>query len=137
MRFDYPVRVKTGIVLVLLAAMYAAGMVVAAAAARRARMGNRADRYTRYERRFEALRAELPPDSVVGYVTDQKPNPADHCLITQYALAPVIVKWTVKADLVVGNFHDRTRMGEIARKEGLVLIRDFGNGVALFRGRGE
>ena len=137
MRFDYPMRVKTGIVLVLLAALYAGGMVVTAAARKKARRGDRPDGFTRYERRFDALRAELSPDSVVGYVTDQKLNPADHYLITQYALAPVIVRRTVKEDRVVGNFHDPTRMGEIARKEGLVLIRDYGNGVALFRGKGE
>ena len=140
MRFDYPTRVKTGIVLLLLLALYGSStpfrQVTQLRANRRAEGRDPAvDWIAEYEQRFETIKRDLPPDAVVGYVTDQPPDPAMDLRLAQYALAPVIVSRTGQTELVVGNFHDPAQMPGIVRQKGLVLVKDYGQGVALLRGK--
>ncbi|MGH7517657.1 MAG: hypothetical protein ACREOC_09340 [Gemmatimonadales bacterium] len=53
-------------------------------------------------------------------------------LLTQYALLPAMVLPGIHGQLTVGNFHSADGMDSTATR-GLTLIRDFGNGVMLFR----
>jgi len=57
--------------------------------------------------------------------------------MTQYVLAPLVVKRTAAVPLVVGNFFDARKMSEIIQNENLVPIREFGQGVVLLKGKGE
>jgi hypothetical protein len=98
----------------------------------------RLDEISRYEVRFQELRHALPSRARVGYVAD--PAAEDNgsrlafkrYLLTQYALLPTIVLRDVRGALVVGNFDAPDGVGG-ATAQGLTLIRDFGDGVALFR----
>src|SRR5690242_9968824 len=79
------------------------------------------------EKRFEALKRELPPLAVVGYVTDMKPDPAIF-LGVQYALAPALLVDQPRSDLVVGNFSRPLDYAEFGRARNLILVKDFSNG---------
>jgi fermentation-respiration switch protein FrsA (DUF1100 family) len=91
------------------------------------------DDVTLYEHRFDVLRPMLPRQGTVGYVTD-RPEAAREFFLTQYALAPLIVVAHARAPLVIGNFFDPDAGPAVAAAHGLALLRDFGDGVALFRG---
>ncbi len=91
------------------------------------------------EVRFEALRAELPVPSVLGYYSDvpfdESGNPAAF-YVALYNLAPHMVTPDPDAsvtNLVLGNFARRPDLDQFAREKGLKLVKDYGRGVMLFR----
>jgi len=100
------------------------------------------DRISQYEKRFEGLKKILPAHGVVGYLSHRQAQDirfdaetADFYL-TQYALAPLIVIYSSERELVIGNFRASGVDLEILTDKNLTLltlIRDFGNGVMLFR----
>ncbi len=90
---------------------------------------------TYYENRFAALRRLLPRHGVVGYVSD-RPDSDREYFLTQYALAPVLLDRGGLHAVVVGNFFDPATALAIAAPMRLVLVRDLGDGVMLFRGPG-
>ena len=98
------------------------------------------DDLSRHEVRLRNLRSALPPRGVVGYVTDPEElptsRPADDLparrfLWTRYVLSPVIVLQGQAPQLVVGNFYASTP----SIPASLVVVKDFGEGVLLFRHR--
>ena len=90
---------------------------------------------TAFEARFEPLRKVLPPRAVVGYASD---NPANDSAalaefyLTQYTLAPSIVRASTDEPQVVGNFHNTPDQAKL-RARNLGAVHDFGNYVYLFR----
>jgi len=94
------------------------------------------DQISRYEARFIGIKDMLPAQGVVGYITS-KHLPAQeakfHHGLTGYALSPLKVDRSTRHELIVGNFPDLRSATPISAIDGFVLIRDFGNGVALFR----
>jgi hypothetical protein len=89
-----------------------------------------------FDSRFEALHKSMPPRSVLGYVSD---NPANNTqaqaefYLTQYALAPAIVKASTEEHFVVANFHNNAPNAAMLRAKNLVLVQDFGNAVFIYR----
>jgi hypothetical protein len=83
------------------------------------------------EQRFEALKRELGPNAVAGYVSDL--SDAGIVLSAQHALAPVLLVDNVPHQFVVGNFSRPMDYSEFGRARQLVLVKDFGAGVILFR----
>lgn len=89
-----------------------------------------------FDARFEALHKSMHPRSVLGYVSD---NPANNIqsqaefYLTQYALAPAIVKATTEEHFVVANFHTNSPNAAMLRAKNLVLVQDFGNDVYIYR----
>jgi hypothetical protein len=89
-----------------------------------------------FESRFEALHKSMPKRSVLGYVSD---NPANNTqslaefYLTQYALAPAIIKATTEEHFVVANFHTIPPNAAMLRAKNLALVQDFGNGVFIYR----
>jgi hypothetical protein len=89
-----------------------------------------------FDSRFQALRKSMPPRSVMGYVSD---NPANNTqsqaefYLTQYALAPAIVKASMEEHFVVANFHTNSPDPAMLRAKHLVLVQDFGNDVFIYR----
>jgi hypothetical protein len=95
------------------------------------------DEVSLYEKRFEELRRVLPRRGSVGYLADREaddirfdPSAVDYYL-TQYALAPVVVLYSQQPELVVGNFRDPSSLPDVVRRKGLVVRKDFGDGVLL------
>jgi len=88
-----------------------------------------------YDRRFDELKKELPPHGIVGYVSDNVVRDGIHA--TQYALTPLIVAGDTERALVVGNFHGPAGQTELVKDPNLVLIKDFGNGVRLYKREAE
>ncbi len=89
-----------------------------------------------FDSRFEALHNNMPARSVLGYVSD---NPAANTqsqaefYLTQYALAPAIVKATTEEHFVVANFHSNSPNAAMLKAKHLVLVQDFGNDVYIYR----
>lgn len=83
------------------------------------------------ELRFAALKRQLGPDTVAGYLSDV----ADPGILlsAQHALAPVMLVDNAPYQFVVGNFSRPMDYAAFGRERKLVLVRDFGNGVILFR----
>jgi hypothetical protein len=89
-----------------------------------------------FENRFDELRKTVQPHSTYGYVSDNLPNDPSarpEFYLTQYTLAPAIVKPNAEALLVVLNFHETNPDVKLLRANRLELVRIFGNGVALCR----
>lgn len=88
---------------------------------------------------FEARFANFPkpgPDAVYGYVSDNQPNDPRALFeyhLTQYVLAPAIIKPTANLDLVIVNYHSKDLDFRLLRANHLDPYREYGNGVALCR----
>ncbi len=86
--------------------------------------------------RLANVRAALPPNAVIGYISD---IPADNPLsgpvftVTAYQLAPRIIQMGDSYAVVLGNFTKPADFASVGRQHGLRVERDFGNGVVLFR----
>lgn len=141
MMAGYPVRVRIGVLSVILFALLSSGLGL-----RRALEPPQED-ISRYEARFRLLRSALPPGGVVGYLTE--PPHDDYrrwaFSLTQYALAPLVIIDSTAPALVIGNFQSVLPGGgrpfhpwssdavRDAADPTLVPVRDFGDGVLLFR----
>jgi|HubBroStandDraft_5_1064220.scaffolds.fasta_scaffold157978_2 hypothetical protein len=89
-----------------------------------------------FENRFDEFRKTVQPHSTYGYVSDNLPNDPSarpEFYLTQYTLAPAIVKPTPQELLVVLNFHETRPDVKLLLANRLVMVRIFGNGVALCR----
>jgi hypothetical protein len=91
------------------------------------------DNQTLYERRFLELKKALPLHGVVGYITDENDEIPWNYYQTQYALSPIIVDKKTGQELVVGNFRDSAVARKVIANNDLILLKDFGEGVVLFR----
>jgi hypothetical protein len=102
-----------------------------------------------HEQRIEQIKKVMPPTSVLGYVTtieNEKILLNERSLrnveflaqyyLTQYTLAPVFVYNSPEYTFVVGNFLDGPADSEWIRKKGLTPLKDFGDGLILYRKEG-
>jgi hypothetical protein len=85
----------------------------------------------RSDLRFAELRRALPEHGVVGYVGEASGSEVKDYYLTQYALVPLVVERSQDHPLVIGNFPSSRLASPPATTEGLVLVRDFGDGVLL------
>ena len=131
----YPVRVWIGVLSVIVFALLSSGLAL-----RRALdpppWTIAQDEISRYEGRFHLLRSALPPEGVVGYISEPWRPPLDldwlkGFFLTQYALTPLVVEDGVAPALVIGNFP--AGLTSYSPDPTLALVRDFGDGVLLFR----
>lgn len=95
------------------------------------------DTITRYERRFHGLRRALPARGVIGYVSGAGPEGFKtedfrRFLLTEYALAPLVLINDTAPELIVGNFTPDSAPSAPPAPD-LQLVRDFGDGVWLLR----
>jgi hypothetical protein len=89
-----------------------------------------------FEERFTELRKSLPAHAVLGYVSDNPPNDPSNQTefnLTQYTLAPAIVKPSIDEHLVVMNYHSATPDQKTLRARHLTPVHDYGHGVLLCR----
>lgn len=87
------------------------------------------------EERFAALKRALPANTVAGYVSDVTNQPAV-LSAAQYGLAPILVVDNTGTEWVIGNFSKPLDYAEFGRARQLTLVRDFSNGVVLYRKTG-
>ncbi len=93
----------------------------------------------RQQKRFAALKAELPADSVLGYYsdvafTDARSTVAFFAVL--YTLAPNLVvdgSANPQPEIVVGNLSKSIDFEQLEREQGLKLVKDYGAGVVLLR----
>lgn len=89
-----------------------------------------------FEGRFDEFRKTLTPHTVLGYLSDNPLNdPSNQAEfnLTQYTLAPTIVKPSIDERLVVMNYHANIPDPAALRARHLLPIHNFGNGVLLLR----
>jgi len=104
------------------------------------------DPVTIHEARIAQLLPLLPASGAVGYVTTvendrifaaerafQNVEFLAQYVLTQYTLAPRIVRNSPDLPLVVGNFIDGPPAPGFLEKNGLVPQKDFGDGLVLYR----
>ena len=104
------------------------------------------DPVTIHEARIEQLKPSLPASGAVGYVTTVENDRIfaaektftnveflAQYVLTQYTLAPRIVRNSPDLPLVVGNFIDGPPAPGFLEKNGLVPLRDLGDGLILYR----
>jgi len=90
-------------------------------------------------RRLAGVTAALPPETVVGYISDQPFSTAAGQAAffgVQYALAPrLLVEESDRRqqEWVVGSFLRKPDVAEIEKTHNLQLVREFGLGIYLFR----
>lgn len=86
----------------------------------------------RLVQRFQPLRAALPPDTLLGYVSDVPPDAAT-IFGLEYAIAPrLLVQDSVPHRYVLGNFSQPVDSVEFGRARGLRLVREFPFGAVLY-----
>ncbi len=104
------------------------------------------DPVTIHEARIEQLKPLLPPSGAVGYVTTvendrifakerafQNVEYLAQYALTQFTLAPLIVRNSPDLPLVIGNFLDGPPAPGFVEAQGLVPLRDFGEGLILYK----
>ncbi len=86
--------------------------------------------------RLADLRASVPEDAVLGYLTDLAPGSLAASAsfnVAQYTLAPRLLRQDTTQPQVFGNFTHPADFAALGREHGLRIERDFGAGVVLFR----
>jgi hypothetical protein len=104
------------------------------------------DPVTIHEARIAQLLPLLPASGVVGYVTTVENDrifAAERSftnveflaqyVLTQYTLAPRIVRNRPDLPLVIGNFIDGPPAPGFLEKNGLIPLKDLGDGLLLYR----
>ena len=87
-----------------------------------------------YIRRFDAIKKVLPARGVICYAPDPRVeiNSNKDYFLAQYALAPLVLRLGKDCDLLVANFPDGSQAARLS-DTGLVLVKDYPDGVALYR----
>jgi hypothetical protein len=104
------------------------------------------DPVTIHEARIAQIKGSLPASGEVGYVTtvenaqifayERAMKNVEYLAqyaLTQYTLTPLLVRNSPELPLVVGNFLDGPPAPGFLEKHGLVPIKDFGDGLILYR----
>jgi hypothetical protein len=99
-----------------------------------------------HEERIAQLKGVLPTSGAVGYLSSMENEKIfafeksfrnveylAQYVLTQYTLAPLIVHNSPKYALVVGNFLDGPPPAGLPEKNGLVPLKDFGEGLLLYQ----
>jgi hypothetical protein len=135
-----PVRTRVGLAVTVVFALVSDGQFLVKALVDYVRT-SRPTAIEVYLSRFGEIRTALPARGVVGYVAEPKGKEILHggdyyrkFHLAQYALAPLIIVDSPDRPLVIGNFASGTPPPQ---SPGLSLVRDYGNGVMLFRRPGE
>jgi hypothetical protein len=100
------------------------------------------DSIVEWDERLDPLKKDLPERGIVGYVSEKDipgltysdTDEESEYIMTQYILAPLIIVRRVNTDLVIGNFGSIDYQEEYTRKLGLVMIKNYGMGIYLFKG---
>jgi len=106
--------------------------------------GPEADVYKTGEQaaRYQGIASALPATGIVGYLSDLPSSQTVGAVLysgAQYTLAPrLIVEQRLQPNVewVVGSFSRPLDMVQFGKKRSLILVKDFGSGVVLYRREG-
>lgn len=124
---SWPLRTHAAIVAIALLSLYSAAKLYVP------QSGPRDDfRIGDLRERFQVLDNAVPPNTLLGYVSDRPPDEAT-IFGLEYAIAPrMLVKDNVPHRFVVGNFFQPADYAEFGRTRGLTVVREFPRGVVLY-----
>ena len=153
-QLDYPTRVLWLINLIAAVALLCNGLLLKQTINLRRASPLGSGRVTEYVERFEPIRPLLPRRGWIGYMSGPNPEILNmegdeytaiqkEYRLAQYALSPVILR-PASADVIQelpllivdeygGGFFDAQPRKKIAPPQGFVLVRDFANGLLLYR----
>jgi hypothetical protein len=89
--------------------------------------------------RFEGVRRIVPPDAIIGYITDLEPNSVSWSAAfngAQYVLAPRLLEEGAKRDWLLVNYSKAADFATIAQQNGFRIERDLGQGVLILHKAG-
>jgi hypothetical protein len=145
MKSDYAARVRAGIILVVVFALYSnLHLLLASAVFDPSQIGK--DEITLYERRFDEVRKRLPSHGTVGYLgsglTNPDGSPNDLSLrnwyLAQYSVAPLVLSTLPGNRIFLINRNADVSLDPSAKDDLTVeelgrgnKILNFGNGVKL------
>src|SRR5262245_34437730 len=145
MIFDYLARVRAGVILLVLFALYSNFQLFTESLRSGLRGGT--DEISNYERRFDGVRRMLPSSGVIGYVGDAPKNEDGsvngwamrNWYLAQYTLAPLVLSQTSGHSVYLFNKNpDASDPQDLEEGDYIVqeLVRggkilNFGNGVKL------
>lgn len=140
MNFDYTTRIRIGIIALILFTLFSSMQLLFNQIRSFDPKSIGKDYISLNEKRFSELKKALPPHGVVGYLADVYPEKIAvnatamaGYYAARYSLAPVVIANTPQKKLVVGNFHNIKGYPQVYKKNGLVLVRNFNNGLFLLR----
>jgi hypothetical protein len=93
-----------------------------------------------HERRLEKIKDILPEHGIVGYFTNREYNTDDDTMffyLTQYALSPLIILRGTKPQIIIADVNDSFNIIEFNNKYNCRLLKNFGDGILVFRKRTE
>ncbi len=138
-------RRQAAIVLLAGIALYA-DLNLAAEMIKGYRNTRKSDVVTACETRMLPLKDALAGTREVGYITTvdsdkifsrektfEDVEVLAHYILTQYILAPVVVRNSPDYPLVVGNFTEGKPDPAVIREKRLIPVRDYGDGLVLYR----
>ncbi len=132
-----PKKARYGLLLIVLFSLAVSLALPAGAVVYTNREGLRpypSDDVSLFLKRFDGITKELPADGTVGYLAEPGLEIGERdkrLFLTQNALIPRLVIYSTNTHLVVGDFNPSADGREIASKNGLIVVKDFGNGVLL------
>ena len=89
-----------------------------------------------YELRYDELKHMLPPQGVLGYLSDQ-PDPGlmtRDMMLTQYVLSPRIIVRGKNHPVIIGDFSSQYSGSVSQAYPDLVIVKKWDTGVVLFSG---
>ncbi len=89
-----------------------------------------------FQNRFSDFPKPIQPHTVYGYFSDNAPNDPSALAefhLTQYTLAPAIVRPSVTENLVIVNYHSKQLDMRLLQANHLRPVRNVGTGVTLCR----
>jgi hypothetical protein len=88
------------------------------------------------EQRLAGVIQAVPANAIIGYLSDMQDGSTIALAMfnsARYTLAPRLLVEGTDRDFVLGNFTKPSDWNAVASEHGLQFVRDFGNGVVLFR----
>jgi hypothetical protein len=95
---------------------------------------------THHVRRFEKIEDILPEQGILGYFTNKEYSTVDDTMfffLTQYALSPLIIVRGTKPQIIIADVNDSFNIIEFSNKYDCRLLKNFGDGILVFRKRTE
>ncbi len=138
MNFIYSTRIKIGITVLVLCALFSSLRLLRKQIILFNRQVVGQDFTSVKVKRYRGIKDALPPYGVVGYLSNiRSPSMFENnarmagYFAAQYTLAPVVIAYSVDEKLVIGDFIHTRYAEQMYSEKGLVPWKNFNNGLLL------